>query len=105
FGSPDECLNEAAQRAKAYADAGADGIFVPSLTDLTLIEKFTQLTPLPINIMVTQGVLGISDLARVGVRRVSLGPWPMMAAMRVIGQAAAAVAASQQYGTFLQPNA
>jgi len=33
FGSPDECLNEAVKRAKAYADAGADGIFVPGLTD------------------------------------------------------------------------
>jgi 2-methylisocitrate lyase-like PEP mutase family enzyme len=104
FGSPDECLNEAASRAKAYADAGADGIFVPGLTDLALIEKFVQLTPLPVNIMVTQGVPEIRDLARAGVRRVSLGPWPMMAAMRVIGQAAAAVAASKQYGTFLQPN-
>ena len=105
FGSPDECLNEAAKRAKAYADAGADGIFVPGLTDLALIGKLVQLTPLPINIMVTKGVPEIPDLARVGVRRVSLGPWPMMAAMRVIGQAAAAVAASKQYGTFLQPNA
>ena len=105
FGSPDECLNEAARRAKVYADAGADGIFVPGLTDLALIEKFVQLTPLPVNIMVTQAVPEIGDLARVGVRRVSLGPWPMMAAMRVIGQAAAAVAASKQYGTFLQPNA
>jgi 2-methylisocitrate lyase-like PEP mutase family enzyme len=105
FGSPDECLNEAARRAKAYADAGADGIFVPGLTDLALIEKFAQLTPLPVNIMVTQGVPEIPDLARAGVRRVSLGPWPMMAAMRVVGQAAAAVAASKQYGTFLQPNA
>src|ERR1700720_2060607 len=105
FGSPDECLNEAAKRAKAYADAGADGIFVPGLTDLVLIEKFALLTPLPVNIMVTQGVPEIPDLARVGVRRVSLGPWPMMAAMRVIEQAAAAVAASKQYGTFLQPKA
>jgi 2-methylisocitrate lyase-like PEP mutase family enzyme len=105
FGSPDECLKEAARRAKAYADAGADGVFVPGLTDLSLIEKFVQLTPLPVNIMVTQGVPEILDLARVGVRRVSLGPWPMMAAMRVIGQAAAAVAASKQYGTFLQPEA
>jgi 2-methylisocitrate lyase-like PEP mutase family enzyme len=105
FGSPDECLNEAARRAKVYAAAGADGIFVPGLTDLALIEKFVQLTPLPVNIMVTQGVPVIPDLARIGVRRVSLGPWPMMAAMRVIGQAAAAVAASKQYGTFLQPNA
>ena len=105
FGSPDQCLNETARRAKIYADAGADGIFVPGLTDLALIEKFVQLTPLPVNIMVTQGVPVIADLARVGVRRVSLGPWPMMAAMRVIGPAAAAVAASKQYGAFLQPNA
>ena len=104
FGSPDECLNEAARRAKVYADAGADGIFVPGLSDLALIEKLVQLTPLPVNIMVTQGVPEIADLARVGVRRISLGPWPMMAAMRVIGQAAAAVAASKQYGAFLQPN-
>ncbi len=105
FGSPDECLNEAGKRAKAYADAGADGMFVPGLTDLPFIEKFVQLTPLPVNIMVTQGVPEITDLARVGVRRVSLGPWPMMAAMRVIEEAAAAVAASKQYGTFLQPKA
>lgn len=104
FGSPEQCLKEAARRAKVYADAGADGIFVPGLSDLTLIEKLVQLTPLPVNIMVTQGVPTIPDLARVGVRRVSLGPWPMMAAMRVIGQAAAAVAASKQYGTFLQPS-
>jgi 2-methylisocitrate lyase-like PEP mutase family enzyme len=55
--------------------------------------------------MVTQGVPQIPDLARVGVRRVSLGPWPMMAAMRVIEQAAAAVAVSKQYGSFLQPDA
>ncbi|WP_456843249.1 isocitrate lyase/PEP mutase family protein [Bradyrhizobium sp. USDA 4486] len=105
FGSPDDCLNEAARRAKVYAEAGADGIFVPGLTDLALIERLVRLAPLPVNIMVTQGVPEIPDLARVGVRRVSLGPWPMMAAMRVIGQAAAGVAASKQYGTFLQPNA
>jgi hypothetical protein len=29
----------------------------------------------------------------------------MMAAMRAVGQAAAAVAAGKRYGTFLQPNA
>jgi 2-methylisocitrate lyase-like PEP mutase family enzyme len=105
FGSPGECLDEALRRARAYADAGADGIFVPGLTELALIEQFALLTPLPVNVMVTQGVPKISDLARVGVQRVSLGPWPMMAAMRVIEQAAAAVAASKQYGTFLQPDA
>jgi 2-methylisocitrate lyase-like PEP mutase family enzyme len=77
---------------------------VPGLTDIALIERFTRLTPLPVNIMVTQGVPEIKDLTRAGVRRVSLGPWPMLAAMRVIGQAAAALAASRQYGSFLRPN-
>jgi len=105
FGSPDQCLDEAARRAKIYAEAGADGIFVPGLTDLALVERFVQLTPLPVNIMVTQGLPAIADLTRVGVRRVSLGPWPMMAAMRIVGEAAAGVATSKQYGTFLQPNA
>jgi len=74
------------------------------LTDLALIERLVQLTPLPVNIMVTRGVPEIPELARAGVRRVSLGPWPMMAAMRVIGEAAAAVVTSKQYGTFLQPH-
>jgi len=79
--------------------------FWPGLTDLALIEHFVQLTSLPATIMVTRGIPEISDLARVGVQRVSLGPWPMLAAMRVIEQAAAAVAASKQYGPFLQPSA
>ncbi|MHC2337032.1 isocitrate lyase/PEP mutase family protein [Bradyrhizobium sp. USDA 4454] len=105
FGSPDQCLSEAARRAKVYADAGADGIFVPGLTDLALIEKFVQLTPLPVNIMVTRGVPEIPELTRVGVRRITFGPWPMMATMRVIGEAAAAVITRKHYGPFLQPNA
>ena len=46
------------------------------LTDLVLIEKFALLTPLPVNIMEMEGVPEIPDLARAGVRRVSLGPWP-----------------------------
>jgi 2-methylisocitrate lyase-like PEP mutase family enzyme len=103
IGSPAECFDEATRRANIYADAGADGIFAPGLTDLSLIAKFVQSTSLPVNIMVTQGLPEIGDLARAGVRRVSLGPWPMMAAMRAIGQAAASIAASKQYGTFLHP--
>jgi 2-methylisocitrate lyase-like PEP mutase family enzyme len=98
-------MPEAARCAKTCADAGADGILAAGLTDLAVIERFVQLTPLPVNIMVMQGIPEIPDLARVGVRRVSLGLWPIMATMRVIGQAAAAVAGSKQYGTFLQPNA
>jgi 2-methylisocitrate lyase-like PEP mutase family enzyme len=104
MGAPEQCFGEAAQRAKVYAEAGADGIFVPGLNDLGLVERFVEVTPLPLNIMVTRGVPEIPDLACAGVRRVSLGPWPMMAAMRLIGEAAAAIRASKRYGAFLQPD-
>jgi 2-methylisocitrate lyase-like PEP mutase family enzyme len=104
FGSPEECLIEAVRRAKIYADAGADGVFVPGLNDPALIEKLVQLTPLPINIMVMQGVPEIAHLARLGVGRVSLGPWPMMATMRAIGHAAAEIVATKRYSAFLQTN-
>jgi 2-methylisocitrate lyase-like PEP mutase family enzyme len=101
FGSPSDCLDEAVRRAKVYADVGADGIFVPGLSDLASIETLVRGTHLPVNIMVTRGFPTIVDLANVGVRRVSLGPWPMLATMRAIGAAAAEVAASRQYGAFL----
>lgn len=103
FGPPEECLKEAARRAEVYAAAGADGIFVPGLTDLRLIESFVRLMPLPVNVMVTQGTPGITDLARAGVRRVSLGPWPMLAAMRAVGETAAEVASGRRYGGLLRP--
>lgn len=35
-------LEEAIQRAVAYAEAGADGFFVPGLKDITCIEKYVH---------------------------------------------------------------
>src|SRR5262245_45006371 len=39
-------------RARAYAQAGADGLFVPGVIDEMLIERLVEGSPLPVNIMV-----------------------------------------------------
>src|SRR6266851_4925215 len=48
----DAMIVEATERARAYADVGADGLFVPGLSDITLIARLAEALPLPLNIMV-----------------------------------------------------
>lgn len=84
---------EAIQRAHAYAEAGADGLFVPGLTDITLIARLAEASPLPLNIMVDDGTPSLSALAKHGVARVSDGPRPYLVAMKALEQAARATSA------------
>ncbi|MCV6586344.1 MAG: isocitrate lyase/phosphoenolpyruvate mutase family protein, partial [Marinibacterium sp.] len=55
LGSPPDShaarLPDAIARAAAYADAGADGFFVPGLIDKEQIATITGATPLPVNVM------------------------------------------------------
>ena len=74
-------------RARVYAEAGADGLFVPGLNDLDLIAELTKASPLPVNIMVLQGA-DIGALAKHGVARVSYGADPYAQAMSALQEAA-----------------
>jgi 2-methylisocitrate lyase-like PEP mutase family enzyme len=69
-----DLVNEAIERAYAYADAGAEGIFIPGLYDRNLIEQFVQKSPLPVNVMVIDGMLSNHALKEIGVKRISYGP-------------------------------
>jgi methylisocitrate lyase len=78
----DAMVTEAIERARAYAEAGADGIFAPGLVDLTLISRLARASPLPLNIMVGDGTSPLRVLAEHGVARVSYGPGPYLLAMK-----------------------
>jgi 2-methylisocitrate lyase-like PEP mutase family enzyme len=80
-------LASALERARAYAEAGADGLFVPGLNDLGLIAELTKASPLPVNIMVSQSA-DIGALAKQGVARVSYGADPYAQAMSTLQEAA-----------------
>jgi len=86
----DAMVTEAIERARAYAEAGADGLFAPGLADITLITRLAEAVPLPLNIMVGDATPPVRALAEHGVARVSYGPRPYLTAMKVLEDGARA---------------
>jgi 2-methylisocitrate lyase-like PEP mutase family enzyme len=73
--------NAVLERAKAYADAGARGLFVPYLTQEALIAEICERSPLPVNILIHPDGPAHTRLAELGVARISHGHGPWAAAM------------------------
>lgn len=80
-------IAEAAERRKAYAAAGADGFFVPGLTQPDLIRAICAESSLPVNIMKSPSAPSLAQLASLGVARISFGPFPWRDAMQGLGDA------------------
>jgi 2-methylisocitrate lyase-like PEP mutase family enzyme len=81
---------QAIERAHAYADAGADGIFAPGVTNIDLIARLAKEASLPLNIMVEDATPSIRMLADHGVARVSHGPRPYISVMKTLQETALA---------------
>ncbi len=76
------------ERARAYADAGAGGLFVPFLADAKCIGAICEGSPLPVHILRGKGGPTHRELAGLGVARISHGHQPWAAAMAwLTGQA------------------
>ena len=84
---------QAIERGRAYADAGANGYFIPGLANLALVERICAAVPLPVNAMHLPGGPSRSQWAEAGIARVSHGPFPYMAMQEwLTGQAREALA-------------
>jgi 2-methylisocitrate lyase-like PEP mutase family enzyme len=68
-------LTETLTRIKHYESAGADGIFVPCITNPQDIRQMVQATTLPINVMCMPGLPDLNELQSLGVKRISMGPF------------------------------
>jgi 2-methylisocitrate lyase-like PEP mutase family enzyme len=87
----DEALaDEAIERGKAFADAGASGFFVPRLGDLRLVERVVKAVPLPVNAIAYPGAPSKAEWAGAGIARISHGPFPHKALMAQLTEAAKA---------------
>ncbi|MET9657050.1 isocitrate lyase/phosphoenolpyruvate mutase family protein [Streptomyces sp. NPDC006510] len=64
---------ETATRLATYEQAGADGVFVPGLSDPDRIAELTATLVVPLNILYAPTGPTLAELAALGVRRVSLG--------------------------------
>jgi 2-methylisocitrate lyase-like PEP mutase family enzyme len=80
-------LRAALERGRAYADAGADGLFIPGLVEPGLIERAARESPLPLNVMKSASAPSLSVLAALGVARVSHGPGPYRAMLKALEEA------------------
>jgi 2-methylisocitrate lyase-like PEP mutase family enzyme len=89
-GNDEAMLAAAIERARAYADAGADGLFAPGLADQAMMARLTRAAPLPVNIMVDDRTPGLDLLADAGVARVSHGPRPYVEMMKALEELARA---------------
>lgn len=86
----DALFDEAVKRGKAFAEAGADGFFVPGLTDEGEIAAICENSPLPVNAMMFDAMPPKERLAELGVARISHGPGPWRQAMAALTEAARA---------------
>jgi 2-methylisocitrate lyase-like PEP mutase family enzyme len=84
-------IEEALARARAYAEAGASGFFVPGLVDLDQLAEICSASPLPVNFMAFPGAPEASAVAAAGVARISHGPFPYRQAMKALKEAAEAI--------------
>lgn len=83
-------VEEALERAAAYAGAGASGFFAPGLADLDLLARLCDASPLPVNFMAWPGSPSAAEVTAAGVARISHGPFPHKLAMKALKDAAAA---------------
>lgn len=78
-------------RVRRYAAAGADGVFVPGVSDPARIERIVAATDLPVNVLYSATGPALATLAELGVRRVSTGSLLYRAALSAAVDTARAV--------------
>lgn len=88
LGDPSTRLADTLARARVYVDAGADGIFVPGVTDPAVVAELAAGLTVPLNVMAGPGAPPVAELAALGVARVSLGSGVAQAAYAAARQAA-----------------
>lgn len=95
-GRPD--LSETIRRLTSFVEAGADCLYAPGLRALEQIEAVVRaVAPKPVNVLVSGNFTTVAALAKLGVRRISIGGALARAAWGGFLRAAREIA---EHGTF-----
>jgi 2-methylisocitrate lyase-like PEP mutase family enzyme len=92
-------VDETVARATAYLAAGADGVFVPGVTDPDTIATLVAAVSAPVNVLAGPGAPAVPELAELGVARVSLGSSVAEAAYAVVRRATEEALSTGTYTT------
>lgn len=92
----EERLAETVRRGQAYAEAGADGIFVPLALQSQDIRALADALRVPLNVMAFPGSPVPRALLDAGAARVSFGQSLMLATLGLVQRMAAELHAAEQ---------
>jgi 2-methylisocitrate lyase-like PEP mutase family enzyme len=94
-GRPD--LPDTIERLQRFQQAGADVLYAPGLSSLDDIRQIVAAVDRPVNVIGRPGAPSVSELASVGVKRVSVGGAFAFAALGALVEAAREL---KEYGTY-----
>ena len=80
-------LEDALNRINQYQNTGVHGLFFPCVSELSDIQKLTQSSKLPINVMCIPGLPNFNQLQEAGVKRISIGAFLNRAIYQKMGSA------------------
>ena len=91
---PKDVLADAIERGRAYLDAGAATVFVPGLLDEPTVAALVDaLGPQKVTLIGIPGSLPLDVVQRLGVARVSYGPWSQNVALTALADLTSSVLA------------
>jgi 2-methylisocitrate lyase-like PEP mutase family enzyme len=95
-------FRESVRRLQAYAEAGADVLYAPGVMKREEMQAIVSaVAPKPVNVLMGSDTgLSVSDLAEMGVRRISVGSSLARAAWTGFMKAAKEIAESGTFGGF-----
>ena len=91
-------LRDTIARLRRYGEAGADVLFAPGVVRIDDIQELVASVGRPVNVLALPGCPSVAELARVGVRRVSVGGAFAFAALGALVEAAIELRDSGTYG-------
>jgi 2-methylisocitrate lyase-like PEP mutase family enzyme len=97
-GHPETRFDATVERANKYLAAGADCAFVPGVIDADTIAALVRAIKGPLNIMAMPGAPSVSQLGKLGVARVSVGPAIAQAALATTRRVAHELLEQGTYG-------
>jgi 2-methylisocitrate lyase-like PEP mutase family enzyme len=86
---PEEVITDAIARGKAYLEAGATSFFVPGKLDEAQLTRIVgELGERKVNIIGIPGSISLEAAKRIGLARVSYGPWSQNTALTALAKLA-----------------
>lgn len=93
-------LDDTIARVQAYQEAGADVLFAPGLKTPADIGRVVEAVDLPVSVLAVPGAPSVSELASLGVARISVGGAFAYAALGALAEAAQELREQGTYGYF-----